>query len=88
MISAKYIYSLIEFLYAGGTTVGWWNGQRIWLYKRTTSYLFAFLDTILKTLAFINLTFLITPKVADEDASQRYEKEIMDFGATSPMFTI
>uniref|UniRef100_A0A2C9VFY1 Cellulose synthase-like protein E1 n=1 Tax=Manihot esculenta TaxID=3983 RepID=A0A2C9VFY1_MANES len=88
VISAKYIYSLIEFLYAGGTTVGWWNGQRIWLYKRTTSYLFAFLDTILKTLAFINLTFLITPKVADEDASQRYEKEIMDFGATSPMFTI
>ncbi|KAG8657788.1 hypothetical protein MANES_03G090316v8 [Manihot esculenta] len=88
VISAKYIYSLIEFLCCGGTILGWWNEQRIWLYKRTSSYLFAFIDAILKTLAFTNVTFLITPKVTDEDASQRYEKEIMDFGASTPMFTI
>ncbi|KAF2286224.1 hypothetical protein GH714_011894 [Hevea brasiliensis] len=88
VISAKYIYSLVEFLCSGGTILGWWNEQRIWLYKRTTSYLFALIDSILKTLKFTNVTFSITAKVADEDVSQRYEKEIMDFGASSPMFTI
>ncbi|KAJ9183063.1 hypothetical protein P3X46_006977 [Hevea brasiliensis] len=88
VISAKYIYCLVEFLCSGGTILGWWNEQRIWLYKRTTSYLFALIDTILKTLKFTNVTFSITAKVADEDVSQRYEKEIMDFGASSPMFTI
>ncbi|BBH04394.1 hypothetical protein Prudu_015527, partial [Prunus dulcis] len=34
------------------------------------------------------LAFAITAKVADEDVSQRYEKEIMEFGASSPMLTI
>ncbi|KAJ9182509.1 hypothetical protein P3X46_006496 [Hevea brasiliensis] len=88
VISAKYIYSLVEFLWSGGTILGWWNTQRIWLYKRTTSYLFAFIDTILKKLGFTDSTFIITAKVADEEVFQRYEKEIMEFGTSSPMFTI
>lgn len=88
VIFAKYIYSLVEFLWADGTVLGWWNDQRIWLYKRTSSYLFATIDTILKTLGFGETAFVITDKVADEDVSQRYEKEMMEFGATSPMFEI
>lgn len=85
---AKYTYSLAEFLWSGGTALGWWNEQRLWLYLRTTSFLFGFIDAILKTLGFSESSFAVTEKVADEDVSQRYEKEIMEFGAASSMFTI
>ncbi|KDP39304.1 hypothetical protein JCGZ_01061 [Jatropha curcas] len=88
VISAKYIYSLAEFLLCGGTILGWWNDQRIWLYKRTSSYFFAFIDTILKRLGFTESGFVITAKVTDEDVSRRYEKEIMEFGDSSPMVTV
>lgn len=88
MIFAKYTYSLVEFLSSGGTILGWWNEQRIWLYKRMTSYLFAFVDTLLKSLGCSESGFVISAKVADQDVSARFEKEIMEFGATSSMFTI
>ncbi|KAL1369964.1 hypothetical protein AAHE18_01G025800 [Arachis hypogaea] len=81
-------YSLLEFLFSGGTIQGWWNDLRIWLYKRTTSYLFAFIDTILKLFGVSDSAFVITAKVAGEDVSKRYEKEIMEFGTSSPMFTM
>ncbi|XP_061353157.1 cellulose synthase-like protein E1 [Gastrolobium bilobum] len=80
--------SLLEFLFSGGTFQGWWNDLRIWLYKRTSSYLFAFIDTILKLFGYSNSAFTITAKVTEEDASKRHYKEIMDFGTSSPMFTI
>ncbi|KAH7546946.1 hypothetical protein FEM48_Zijuj01G0255000 [Ziziphus jujuba var. spinosa] len=79
---------LAEFLWSGGTILGWWNEQRIWLYKRASSYLFAFIDTILKSLGFSESGFIITAKVADEDVSRRYQNEIMEFGTSTPMFTI
>ncbi|XP_015576998.1 cellulose synthase-like protein E1 [Ricinus communis] len=88
VISAKYIYSLAEYLSSGGTLLGWWNAQRMWLYLRTSSFLFAFIDTTLKKLGFTDSTFVITAKVADEDVLQRYEKEMMEFGTSSPMFTV
>ncbi|XP_050371387.1 cellulose synthase-like protein E1 [Argentina anserina] len=88
VIIAKYSWSFVEFLWSGGTILGWWNDQRIWLYKRTSSYLFAFMDTILYLLGYSDSGFVITAKVADEDVSQRYEKEIMEFGSSSPMFVI
>ncbi|KAF9666547.1 hypothetical protein SADUNF_Sadunf16G0240300 [Salix dunnii] len=88
VIFGKYINSLVEFVWADGTVLGWWNDQRMWLYKRTSSYLFATIDTILKKLGFGDTAFAITDKVADEDVSKRYEKEIMEFGATSPMFVV
>ncbi|KAL5548654.1 hypothetical protein UlMin_003885 [Ulmus minor] len=88
VIVAKYTYSLAEFLWSDGTILGWWNDQRIWLYKRASSYLFAFIDTILNKLGFSDSVFIITAKVADEDVNKRYEKEIMEFGTSSPMFTI
>ncbi|KAK7289593.1 hypothetical protein RIF29_03342 [Crotalaria pallida] len=88
VILGETTYDLVEFLLSGGTFQGWWNDLRIWLYKRTSSYLFAFIDTILKLLGFTDSAFTITAKVVDEDVSKRYEKEIMEFGASSPMFTI
>ncbi|XP_041025129.1 cellulose synthase-like protein E6 [Juglans microcarpa x Juglans regia] len=81
-------YSLGEFIWCGGTFQGWWNEQRIWLFKRISSYVFAFSDNILKLLGLTDLGFAITAKVAESDVSQRNEQEIMEFGASSPMFTI
>ncbi|KAJ8422628.1 hypothetical protein Cgig2_001137 [Carnegiea gigantea] len=80
--------SLVEFLCSGGTILEWWNEQRMWLYKRTSSYLFALFDTILKLLGLSNMKFMITTKVMDEDVSRRYKKGVMDSGVPSPMSTI
>ncbi|XP_058209938.1 cellulose synthase-like protein E1 isoform X2 [Rhododendron vialii] len=88
VITAKYGYSLAEFLWSGGTVLGWWNEQRVWLYKRTTSYLFAFVDTILGLLGFSETSFVVTNKVSSPDVSLRYEKELMEFGTSFPMFTV
>lgn len=88
VIIAEFIYSFAEFLWSKGTVLGWWNEQRIWLYKRTSSYLFAVMDTVLKLMGFAESGFVISPKVVEQDVSQRYEKDIMEFGVSSPMFTI
>jgi len=60
----------------------------MWVYKRTSSYLFAFVDTMLKIFGFSNSAFIISAKVAEENVSQRYEKEILEFGNSSPMLTL
>ncbi|RVW87226.1 Cellulose synthase-like protein E6 [Vitis vinifera] len=88
VIIDKNAYSLGEFLWLDGTIQGWWNDQRIRMFRRTTSYFFGFLDTILRILGFAETTFAVTAKVCDEDVSRRYEQEIMEFGSPSPMFTI
>ncbi|KAM3222995.1 cellulose synthase-like protein E1 isoform X2 [Capsicum annuum] len=88
VIIAELTYSFAEFLWSGGTVLGWWNEQRIWLYKRTSSYIFAFLDTMLKLFGSSNTTFIVTPKVTDEDVLLRYKQETMEFGSASPMLTI
>ncbi|KAA8537264.1 hypothetical protein F0562_027049 [Nyssa sinensis] len=88
VIIAKYGYSLGEFVWCGGTFQGWWNDQRMWVFKRTTSYLFGFCDTILKSIGIARSGFVVTAKVADEEVSERYEQELMEFGTPSPMFNI
>ncbi|XP_030491027.2 cellulose synthase-like protein E6 isoform X3 [Cannabis sativa] len=81
-------YSLGEFLMCGGTYREWLNNQRMWLFNRTTSYFFTVLDHMLKLLGFTDEAFIITAKVADDDVSERYKQELMEFGIASPMFTI
>ncbi|WOG91926.1 hypothetical protein DCAR_0311181 [Daucus carota subsp. sativus] len=88
IIFSAYAYSLAEFLWSGGTFLAWWNDQRMWLYKRTSSYFFALVDTISRLVKYSSTTFTITSKVADQDAYQRYEQDIMDFETPSPMITI
>lgn len=88
MIIAELVYSFAEFLWSGGTILGWWNEQRIWLYKRTSSYMFAFLDTMLKLFGSSNTTFIVTPKVTNDDVLLRYKQEKMEFGSDSLMITI
>ncbi|XVE62576.1 hypothetical protein DITRI_Ditri06bG0129300 [Diplodiscus trichospermus] len=81
-------YSLLEFVNCGGTVRGWLNDQRMWIFTRTTSFLFAVLDNILEICGFSKSAFVITGKVADGHVHQRYEQEIMEFGTSSPTFTI
>ncbi|KAH6775830.1 cellulose synthase like E1 [Perilla frutescens var. hirtella] len=88
VITAEHIYSFLEYLWSGGTTLGWWNEQRMWLYKRTSSYLFAVIDSFLKLVGHSDSGFIISAKVSDKDVLERYEQEKMEFGATPPMFTI
>ncbi|XP_047957168.1 cellulose synthase-like protein E6 isoform X2 [Salvia hispanica] len=88
VLLAKYTYSLGEFLRCGGTLMGWYNDQRMWLYKRVTSYLFGFCQTIMRYLGFAKLDFAITGKNVDGDVIKRFEQEIMEFGAASSMFII
>ncbi|KAJ4799271.1 Cellulose synthase family protein [Rhynchospora pubera] len=80
----KQTYSLIEALLTREITVhGWWNLQRMWLIKRLTSYLYATLATLLKNLGVSKMGFIISAKISGEDASKRYEQEIMEFDASS-----
>ncbi|KAA3467355.1 cellulose synthase-like protein E1 isoform X1 [Gossypium australe] len=82
------MYILAEYLWSGGTVLGWWNDQRIWLYKRTSSYLLGFIDTIAKTLGLhFDSAFVIMAKVSKQKVHRRYVKKIMEFGDSSPMFT-
>ncbi|KAK8589779.1 hypothetical protein V6N13_088600 [Hibiscus sabdariffa] len=81
-------YGLGEFLWCGGTFLGWCNDHRVWLFKRTTSYIFSFFETIFKLLGHSQLAFVVTAKVADEDVSEKYDRELIEFGVSSPMFDI
>ncbi|KAE8722256.1 Cellulose synthase-like protein E1 [Hibiscus syriacus] len=81
-------YSLGEFVWCGGTFRGWCNDQRMSLFKRTTSYFFAFCETIFKLLGYSQPAFVVTAKIADEDISERYHRELIEFGAASPKFDI
>ncbi|KAF8781062.1 hypothetical protein HU200_001034 [Digitaria exilis] len=86
--AVKNIYSLYEALLCGDTLKGWWNGQRMWMIKRITSYLYGVIDNIRKLLGLSKMGFAVSPKVSDEDESKRYEQEIMEFGTSSPEYVI
>ncbi|RWR84936.1 cellulose synthase-like protein E6 isoform X2 [Cinnamomum micranthum f. kanehirae] len=57
-------------------------------WKKTSAYLFGTIDCALNLLGITKSAFPITVKIADDELSKRYEQEIMEFGTTSPMFTI
>ncbi|CAM0951857.1 unnamed protein product [Alopecurus aequalis] len=88
VFSVKNMYSLYEALSCGETLKGWWNGQRMWLVKRITSYLYGVIDTLCKLLGLSQMTFAVSSKVSDEDVSKRYELEIMEFGSPTPEYVI
>ncbi|XP_073117695.1 cellulose synthase-like protein E6 isoform X2 [Elaeis guineensis] len=68
----KHVYELVESLQCGDTLAGWWNLQRMWILRTTTSFLYGTIATILKLLGFSKMGFTITAKVsADGNASKR-----------------
>ncbi|MED6218597.1 hypothetical protein PIB30_028031 [Stylosanthes scabra] len=86
---ANTTYSLCEALSCGSTIKSWLNLQRMRFIRRTTSYLFGFIDTLKKQLGLSQTNFVITDKVVTEDVKKMYEKEIIDFGGCSSiMLTI
>nr|ACG29048.1 CSLE6 - cellulose synthase-like family E [Zea mays] len=85
---AKNVYSAWEALWCGDTLRGWWNGQRMWLVRRTTSYLYGFVDTVRDSLGLSKMGFVVSSKVSDEDEAKRYEQEMMEFGTASPEYVI
>lgn len=60
----------------------------MWMIRRITSYLYGTIDTVVKMLGLSKMAFAITTKVSDEDASKRYEQDVMEFGYSSPMLVI
>ncbi|KAK7278919.1 hypothetical protein RJT34_23958 [Clitoria ternatea] len=80
--------NLIEVLMVGGRIQGWWNGLRMWLYIGSSSYLFALIDIILKFFGCSDSPFIVTTKIIEDDIFQRLKKEIMEFGTSSPFFTV
>ncbi|KAG9448582.1 hypothetical protein H6P81_008547 [Aristolochia fimbriata] len=88
VIVANHMNGLFESLWSGETLQGWWNMLRMMIFKRTTSYLFGLVNTILKLSGFSKSSFVVTAKVADEEVNGRYDREIMEFGSASPMFVI
>jgi hypothetical protein len=85
---AAYSCSLAESLQCGDTAVEWWNAQRMWFFRRTTSYLLAAIDTIGGMLGVSESGFDLTVKVNDSQALERYKKGKMEFGPISGMFVI
>ncbi|KAF7815988.1 cellulose synthase-like protein E6 [Senna tora] len=86
---ATHVYSLLEAMRCGCSIKSWWNSQRMKLFRRTTSYLFSFMDTVKIQLGFSETKFDVTDKVASEDTMKRYEEEVVDFGSScSVMYTI
>ncbi|GFP95030.1 cellulose synthase-like protein e6 [Phtheirospermum japonicum] len=85
---AKTAHSLVEDLIVGDTLIGWWNLQRMVVIRRTTAFLLAFIDTVLKQLGLSQTAFVVTAKVVDDEAQERYKKGIIEFGSSSIMMTI
>jgi cellulose synthase/poly-beta-1,6-N-acetylglucosamine synthase-like glycosyltransferase len=84
----KTLYGLYEALLSGDTLKGWWNGQRMWMVKSITSYLYGFIDTIRKCVGMSKMSFEVTAKVSGHDEAKRYEQEILEFGSSSPEYVI
>ncbi|KAK0587321.1 hypothetical protein LWI29_020998 [Acer saccharum] len=81
-----YGQEFLEFVLEGETFGKWWNDQRMWMIKGLSSYLFGFTEYLLNSLGISALGFNVTSKVVDDELSKRYDQEIFEFGAPSPMF--
>lgn len=88
VFAAKTAYTLAEDVVLGNTLRGWWNLQRMVMIRRTTSYFFALIDTIISQLGLSQTAFVLTAKVVDDEAEKRYKKGLMEFGSSSIMMVI
>lgn len=83
---SAYGYSLIEFLWIGGSFKSWWNEQRMWMIKGVSAYLFALIEVAGKMIGVSKVGFEVTSKVVDSEAAKRYEAEMFEFGVASALF--
>lgn len=78
--------NLFEFMVVGGTFVRWWNNQRMWIIRGLSSFPFALLEYVLKSIGMSSFGYNVTSKVVDNEENKRYEQGIFEFGVPSPMF--
>jgi hypothetical protein len=86
LVVSAYGYSLIEFLWIGGSFKSWWNEQRMWMIKGVSAYLFALIEVAGKMIGVSKVGFEVTSKVVDSEAAKRYEAEMFEFGVASALF--
>lgn len=83
VLLATNAYSLAEAMHCGYTLKRWWNLQRMWLIRMTTSYLFGFLDVVLKQLGLSEVPFVLTSKTVDNNDMKKYEQEVLNLGRST-----
>ncbi|GLJ35518.1 hypothetical protein SUGI_0714190 [Cryptomeria japonica] len=83
---SAYAYNIVEFVMAGGSVKSWWNEHRMWVIKGTSSYPFALIQGLCKSMGISEVGFEVTSKVLDSEAAKRYKEEIFEFGVASVMF--
>ncbi|KAL9994195.1 putative cellulose synthase (UDP-forming) [Helianthus debilis subsp. tardiflorus] len=82
-----YIKDFLDFVvFAGGSTIRWWNHQRMWLIWGLSSYPFALLEWSLKCFGLSTFGFNVTSKVVDEEQNRLYEQGVVEFGVESVLF--
>ena len=54
--------------------------------KGMSSYLFALIQVVCKTIGISEVGFEVTSKVADSEVAKRYEEEMLEFGVASNLF--
>ncbi|PKI56341.1 hypothetical protein CRG98_023360 [Punica granatum] len=87
-VLARSVSSMAEALGCGLTVWSWWNAQRMLLFRRTSAFVFALVDAVLAELGLSQTGFAVTAKTVTPDVQARYEKEVMEFGSSSVMFTL
>ncbi|KAM7525904.1 hypothetical protein LguiA_015806 [Lonicera macranthoides] len=80
------VQNLFEFMVAGGTFVRWWNNQRMGIIRGLSSFPFALLEYVLKSVGMSSFGYNVTSKVVDNEENKHYEQGIFEFGVPSPMF--
>ncbi|KAM0015589.1 putative cellulose synthase (UDP-forming) [Helianthus debilis subsp. tardiflorus] len=82
-----YIKDFLDFVvFTGGSTIRWWNHQRMWLIWGLSSYPFALLEWSLKCFGLSTFGFNVTSKVVDEEQNRLYEQGVVEFGVESVLF--
>ncbi|KAJ9706247.1 hypothetical protein PVL29_001671 [Vitis rotundifolia] len=76
----------LEFILSGGTTLRWWNNQRMWMMRGLSSFPFGWIEYFLKSMGISTFGFNVTSKVVQEEQSKRYKEGIFEFGIASPLF--
>ncbi|KAK6929824.1 Cellulose synthase [Dillenia turbinata] len=78
---------LIEALLSGGSIQTWINEERIALFRAVTSYLYGFLEAVMKKIGMRKANFVITDKGFDMEQIKLYQMGLFDFRASN-MFLV
>ncbi|OMP02896.1 Cellulose synthase [Corchorus olitorius] len=81
-----YGQELTEYVLDGTSFRRWWNAQRMWMIRKSSSFSFGTVEYLLKSIGLSAPGFNVTSKVVDDEQSKRYDQCIFEFGVPSPLF--